>query len=44
MEICRLNSDGTIGATTDKREFGPGWTVGAIYHVGLGTFLNLIKT
>jgi hypothetical protein len=44
LEICRLDSDGTIGVTTDKRSFGLGWRVGVVYHVGVGTFLILIKT
>jgi astacin len=41
--IHHLLPTGKIGALTDRREFGPGWTVGSIYHVGAGTFLNLIK-
>jgi len=44
MDICQLLSNGKVGTTTDRREFGPGWTVTTVYHIGPWAYTILIKT
>lgn len=44
LNICKLLPNGKVGATTDRREFGPGWTVTTVYHSGPWTYAILIKT
>lgn len=44
LDICQLLPNGKVGTTTDRREFGPGWTVTTIYHSGPWTHALFIKT
>jgi hypothetical protein len=43
MTIRKINGNGEVQAVTDERRFSAGWETAAVYTVGLGKYVILIK-